>query len=848
MIKVGLGQTEGIHTRKAVQSVISKCEKQLQDYHPQAGIVFAGTNFDHGVMLAEINRVFPQIELIGCTTSGELSSNFGFSDESIILMLFYSDDIEIKAGVGRVLSESYGTAIKSAVNHAKSKLSKRPSICLTFPDGQDKSFGPIMNLLNKELGTQCAIFGGAAGTIWSENQRVLQFYKEEVLQDSIPILLWGGPLEYAFSIANSWKPIGNRVTVTEAEGRRLNRIGDYTAVDFYRYYLGDHSEPAREFILAVYEKGKEHFYLRAPVSYNPDGSITLTESIPPGASVQLTEAIREVIIEDTETSTKALTHKAQNFQPSFALAFSCAFRKDILGTRTEEELRILKENLPPQIPLSGFYTYGEIAPLVKGQESFFHGATLVTLLMGQTNGTADGSRKTERIQSQDAQPYGQIEESRDELSSIDELKLEAELLKKKLNRSENYRKRLEEVKDFNATMHRTIIREVEEAREEIQRKEVALRKSEEKYRRIVETAGEGFILIGENFVIVDVNDAYCRMIGFSRDEILGKTTLDLATEEFKQFLLTNRNELLSRDYREFEGAVVAADGRHVPILVHGNTLRDDRGEIIGNMAFVTDMTESKKALALAAEVQKSLLPQGKPQIQGLDIAGKNVSCDEIGGDYFDFLWRRENPNSPFSVVVGDITGHGVGSALLMTSARAFLRMRASQPGTMSDIVTAMNSHLAQDVLESGRFMTLFYMTIDPANDSIKWVRAGHDPAFFYDPIKDEFEELKGTGIALGVSNEFKYEENVKTGLKEGQIIAIGTDGIWEAFDKNGKMFGKDRFRDLIRQNAQANADDILNAVYGELSQFTKGRKSEDDITLVVIKVKRLISCEKEVIK
>jgi sigma-B regulation protein RsbU (phosphoserine phosphatase) len=298
--------------------------------------------------------------------------------------------------------------------------------------------------------------------------------------------------------------------------------------------------------------------------------------------------------------------------------------------------------------------------------------------------------------------------------------------------------------------------------------------------------------------------------------------------------------LLSKDYRKFEGAVVAADGRHVPILVHGNTLRDDRGDIIGNMAFITDMTEHKKALALAAEVQKSLLPQGKPRIQGLDVAGKNVSCDEIGGDYFDFLWRRENPNSPFSVVVGDITGHGVDSALLMTSARAFLRMRASQPGTMSDIISAMNSHLAQDVLESGRFMTLFYMTIDPGNDRIEWVRAGHDPALLYDPTEDKFEELKGDGIALGVSAAFTYEENVKTGLKEGQIIAIGTDGIWEAFDKNGKMFGKARFRNIIRQHAQANADDILNAVYGELSQFTKGQKSEDDITLVVIKMNRFI--------
>ena len=838
MLKVGLGQAEGIDTRRAVQSVIAQCKWQLQDDHPQAGIVFAGTNFDHREMLAEINRSFPQIELIGCTTAGELSSNYGFSDESIVLKVFYSNDIKIKAGVGRILSENPAAAIKSAVNHAKSKLSEKPSICLTFPDGQDKSFEPIMKLLNSELGHGCAVFGGAAGTIWKENKSILQFYKDEVLQDSIPILLWEGPIEYSFSIANSWKPVGKRVMVSEAEGRQVKRIGDYSAVDFYRYYLGDHTEPAREFILAVYEKSEEHFYLRAPISYNPDGSITMTESVPQGAVVQLTEAIREVIIEDTEASTKALVEKGCNFQPSFALAFSCAFRKDVLGTRTQEELQILRDNLPPRIPVSGFYSYGEIAPLVKGRESFFHGATLVTLLVGEANGRSAGGAKAIPAQAQGPLPSEPLEDQQHEMPSIDRLRLENEYLKRKLNRSENYRRRLEEVKDFNATMHRTIIREVEEAREEILRQEAALRKSEEKYRRIVETAGEGFILMDQNLVIVDLNDSYSRMLGYTRDDILGKTTFDLATEEFRQFLLTNRDELLSRDYREFEGSVVAKDGRHVPILVHGNTLRDDRGDIIGNMAFVTDMTEHKKALALAAEVQKSLLPQTKPHIQGLDIAGKNVSCDEIGGDYFDFLWRRENPKSPFSVIVGDITGHGVDSALLMTSARAFLRMRASQPGTMSEIVTAMNSHLTQDVLETGRFMTLFYITIDPAKDRIEWVRAGHDPAVLYDPAEDKFEELKGTGIALGVSEEFKYEENVRTGLKEGQILAVGTDGIWEACNRNGKMFGKERFREIIRQNAHTSADAILDAVYRQLSQFTQGRKSEDDITLVVIKMKR----------
>ena len=368
--------------------------------------------------------------------------------------------------------------------------------------------------------------------------------------------------------------------------------------------------------------------------------------------------------------------------------------------------------------------------------------------------------------------------------------------------------------------------------------EEEVRKSEEKFRRIVETAGEGFILMDEDLTIIDVNAAYCRLLGYSREEILGKTPIDLASEEFRQFMLANREEILAKEYRQFEGTVVAKDGRHVPILVHGNTLRGDQGEVIGNMAFVTDMTEHKKALALAGEVQKSLLPQSKPDVHGLDVAGRNVSCDEIGGDYFDFLWRRENPDGPFSVVVGDITGHGVDSALLMTSARAFLRMRASQPGTISDIVSAMNSHLTQDVLETGRFMTLFYLTVDPQKDRIDWVRAGHDPALLYDPQQDTFEELKGTGVALGVNDAFKYPENRHQGLTNGQIIAIGTDGIWEAFNKKGAMFGKPRFKKIIRQNAAAGADDILNAVYNEINQFTEGQKTEDDITLVIIKVNK----------
>jgi PAS domain S-box-containing protein len=367
------------------------------------------------------------------------------------------------------------------------------------------------------------------------------------------------------------------------------------------------------------------------------------------------------------------------------------------------------------------------------------------------------------------------------------------------------------------------------------RAESEVRKSEEKHRRIVETAGEGFILMDGNLNITDTNETLCRLTGYRREEILGREPSAFLAEEFRHYLVAAGKEILSKPYREFEARVVAKDGRQIPVLVHSNTLTDDRGVIIGNMALVTDMTEHKKSLALAAEVQKSLLPHESPTVSGLDVAGRIVTCDEIGGDYFDFLHEMKCPTDPFGIVVGDVTGHGVDAALIMTTARAFLRMRASQCGSIAQIVTEMNRHLAQDILATGRFVTLFYMTIDPRQKCLRWVRAGHDPAILYDPDRDVFEELKGTGMALGIDKELQYQENLKPHFKTGQIVAIGTDGVWEAFNKHGEMYGKERFRQIVRQHARAEARHILDQVYDDLARFTAGVKRADDITLVVVK-------------
>lgn len=366
--------------------------------------------------------------------------------------------------------------------------------------------------------------------------------------------------------------------------------------------------------------------------------------------------------------------------------------------------------------------------------------------------------------------------------------------------------------------------------------EEELRKSEEKFRRIVETAGEGFVLMDDHLRIVEVNDSYCRMLGYRREELLGKTTFDLATDEFRQFIAGSRDRLLAMDYRKFEGSLVAKDGRRVPVLIHGNTLRNDDGVKIGNAAFVVDLTEHKKALELAGKVQRSLIPAKPPRIDGLDLAGRTDSCQEVGGDYFDFLYGSDFPAGLLRVAVGDISGHGVDAALLMTTARAFTRTRAVQPAGPSVVVANINRDLSLDMGESGSFMTLFYMEIDPAGRTASWVRAGHEPALLYCPVRDQFEELTGVGLPLGVDKDAGYAEQTLPFLHPGTLLAVGTDGIWEARDPEDHFFGKERFREILRREAGHSAQDMVAAVFDEVGRFCRGMPYQDDVTLVVIKI------------
>jgi sigma-B regulation protein RsbU (phosphoserine phosphatase) len=240
----------------------------------------------------------------------------------------------------------------------------------------------------------------------------------------------------------------------------------------------------------------------------------------------------------------------------------------------------------------------------------------------------------------------------------------------------------------------------------------------------------------------------------------------------------------------------------------------------------------RQSLDLAKEVQQNLLPDKTPAIPGLDVAGRSIYCEETGGDYFDYL----PADDALHAVVGDVAGHGISAALLMSSVRAGLRQCYCNIEHIGTQISDLNRNITMDVGNSGRFVTLFYLAVNPKDRQIKWVRAGHDPGILYRHSEDHFEALGGPGLALGVDAEWIYTLQKAEGLRTGDIILLGTDGIWEAVNGDGEMFGKDAVRQLIRKHRDRPAAILLDAIFEAVAAHTCEKPLADDMTVIVVKM------------
>ena len=281
-----------------------------------------------------------------------------------------------------------------------------------------------------------------------------------------------------------------------------------------------------------------------------------------------------------------------------------------------------------------------------------------------------------------------------------------------------------------------------------------------------------------------------------------------------------------------------ADGDyHVRVDIATGDELQELGETVNDLGpKLLEREQMKQSLALAMEIQRHLLPDGPPEVENFDIAGNSIYCDETGGDYYDFIDLVDLGQGKLAIAVGDVTGHGIGAALLMASARAVLRSHATLHGDdLSDLFRTLNVHLVRDTGDE-RFMTLFYCVLDAESRSVWWVSGGHNPGLLWRKSSGEIEELGSTGMPLGIMEDAEFSQAGPIALESGDVFLIGTDGIWEAHNAAGEMFGNDRFLNVLGANADGTSQAIYDSVVGAVADFRCGVPQEDDITLVVIKV------------
>ncbi|MBT8329828.1 MAG: serine/threonine-protein phosphatase, partial [Desulfofustis sp.] len=177
----------------------------------------------------------------------------------------------------------------------------------------------------------------------------------------------------------------------------------------------------------------------------------------------------------------------------------------------------------------------------------------------------------------------------------------------------------------------------------------------------------------------------------------------------------------------------------------------------------------------------------------------------------------------------------VGAAMLMTTVRAFLISSVGKYSDPAGLLNEINRWISRDCATSGNFTTMFFLELHPYSRQLRWVRAGHEPPLHYHRKSNEITKLEGEGIVLGIDESYEFA-NQLTDVEKGDVILVGTDGIFETRNSEQQLFGHERVNSLIAEHREAAAADIQQAIVSEVKRFRGDLSQEDDITMVVIKV------------
>ena len=354
----------------------------------------------------------------------------------------------------------------------------------------------------------------------------------------------------------------------------------------------------------------------------------------------------------------------------------------------------------------------------------------------------------------------------------------------------------------------------------------------------VEQTADCIIITDNNALIEYVNPAFEATTGFTRREALGHTPMILKSgahddafyEELWATILAGnvyRNTIVNR---KKNGQIFFAEQTITP-------MRDSTGKIAHFVTVIKDVTGLRKMqqqqfqLSLARAVQQQFYRTPPPRIKGFDMAGAAFPADETGGDYFDFM---KLPGDCIGITIGDVSGHGISSALLMAELRAYVRAYAHQSSDIGEIFTLLNNALVRD-LEEGRYATIIFCFLHPKSGTLVYANAGHNPGYILDSSGAIKRKLDSTDIPLGFLPNHKFSFSEPVALHPGDILALFTDGIVDAEKPDQSWFGIEPALRFIHEHREEKAQEIISSLFKTVREFSAGLPQLDDITAVICK-------------
>jgi PAS domain S-box-containing protein len=354
----------------------------------------------------------------------------------------------------------------------------------------------------------------------------------------------------------------------------------------------------------------------------------------------------------------------------------------------------------------------------------------------------------------------------------------------------------------------------------------------------VEQTADSIIITDTKGVIEYVNPAFELTTGYTRDEVLGHTPSILKSGVHGPEFYSHLWSTLSAGKVFF--ATIANRKKCGEIYFAEQTItpmRDSTGTITHYVSVVKDVTEQRKLqeqeaqMQLARAVQQRFYQMPPPKIPGYDIAGASFPADATGGDYFDFV---PLPRGRIGISVGDVSGHGISSALLMVELRTCIRAFAWKSPRLGEVFRLVNSTLAAD-LKQESYATLAFCRLHPASRSLVYASAGHLPGYILAKDGSIKCTLQAIDIPLGLFRKHPFACSAEIRLEPEDLLVLITDGVTEAERPDQDSFGADRLLEYVRSHREESARRIVEGLYQAVRNYSDGMPQSDDITAVVCK-------------